>query len=209
MRLVYFDDGAELATKYARHRVRRGRQGRTATASTSTRTAATGPDLVKVSLQKQTATSGWTTVESSYFDPDFTTDKIKLTADGIDLGDDSSGRRRSTRLGDGVLGPGEDGAITPRVDGSLYLNNMAGVCARMKIYYWSADEELSRRSTARRVLTRRTASTRGPSTSRRSRRPGSTTSAWRWRPKGTNGSWNQVDNSAHAASDGAFLDAND
>ena len=27
--------------------------------------------------------------------------------------------------------------------------------------------------------------------------------------EGTNGSWNQVDNAAHTASDGAFLDAND
>ena len=27
--------------------------------------------------------------------------------------------------------------------------------------------------------------------------------------EGTNGSWNQVDNTAHTASDGAFLDAND
>ena len=27
--------------------------------------------------------------------------------------------------------------------------------------------------------------------------------------EGANGSWNQVDNTAHTASDGAFLDAND
>ena len=95
-------------------------------------------DLVKVSLQKQTATSGWTTVESSYFDADFTTDKIKLTADGIDLGDDWWGVGGPLGSATVSWAPGEDGAITPRVNGSLYLNNMAGVCARMKIYYWSA-----------------------------------------------------------------------
>ena len=141
MRLVYFDDGAELTTKYGGTVC--AEDGKAHTYSVDLNPYGSNrTDLVKVSLQKQTATSGWTTVESSYFDADFTTDKIKLTADGIDLGDDWWGV--GGPLGSATVSwtPGEDGAITPRVNGSLYLNNMAGVCARMKIYYWSADDDL-------------------------------------------------------------------
>ena len=87
MRLVYFDDGAEPPPNTAAPCAPRTARP-TATDVDLNPYGSNRTDLVKVSLQKQTATSGWTTVESSYFDADFTTDKIKLTADGIDLGDD-------------------------------------------------------------------------------------------------------------------------
>ena len=45
-------------------------------------------DLLKVSIQSQTAASGWSTVESKYFEPDVSPVKVRLTADGVDFGDD-------------------------------------------------------------------------------------------------------------------------
>ena len=208
MRLVYFDDGAELTTKYGGTVC--AEDGKAHTYSVDLNPYGSNrTDLVKVSLQKQTATSGWTTVESSYFDADFTTDKIKLTADGIDLGDDWWGVGGPLGSATVSWAPGEDGAITPRVNGSLYLNNMAGVCARMKIYYWSADEDLFATKYGGQVCS-----------------PDNGLHSWTvdlapftstqiddvyvaMETEGTNGSWNQVDNAAHTASDGAFLDAND
>ena len=208
MRLVYFDDGAELTTKYGGTVC--AEDGKAHTYSVDLNPYGSNrTDLVKVSLQKQTATSGWTTVESSYFDADFTTDKIKLTGDGIDLGDDWWGV--GGPLGSATVSwtGGEDGAITPRVNGTLYLNNMAGVCARMKIYYWSADNDLLATKYGGQVCS-----------------PDNGLHSWTvdlapftstqiddvyvaMETEGTNGSWNQVDNAAHTASDGAFLDAND
>ena len=42
-------------------------------------------DLLKVSLQKETAADGWSTVETDYFETNIPTDKVRLSADGVDL----------------------------------------------------------------------------------------------------------------------------
>jgi hypothetical protein len=95
---------------------------------------------LKVSLQKETA-AGWSTVESGYFEPNIPTDKVRLSADGVDFGDDWFGLGSTTGSGTLSWEQGDGGMITPRLRGYLHLNNMAGVCARMKLVYRNSSWE--------------------------------------------------------------------
>ena len=92
-------------------------------------------DLLKVSIQSQTAASGWSTVESKYFEPDVSPVKVRLTADGVDFGDDWFVGSSTTGSDTLDWGQGDQATFMPRLRGYLHLNNMAGVCARMKLTY--------------------------------------------------------------------------
>lgn len=137
MRLVYFDDGEELTTRYGGTVCAEDGKAHTYHVSLNPYSSPR-IDLVKVSLQKQTARAGWTTVESKYFGPDFTADKVRLTSDGVDFGDGTWGI--GSPLGSGRMAwvRKEDGMITPRLTGGLFLNNMGGTCARMLMTYVDA-----------------------------------------------------------------------
>jgi hypothetical protein len=93
-------------------------------------------DLVKVSLQKETA-SGWSTVESDYFKPDIPSDKVYVDADGLDFGGDTWGINSPTGSAtlDWIQTEGME--LTPHLYGTLYLNKVAGLCARIDLTYMS------------------------------------------------------------------------
>jgi uncharacterized cupin superfamily protein len=137
MRMEYFENGASLNVKY----------GGTVCApdgKSNTWSVDLNPwsdpriDLLKVSLQKETAADGWSTVESDYFEPNIPTDKVRLSADGVDFGDDWFALGATTGSGTLSWQQGDGALITPRLQGYLHLNNMAGVCARMKLVYRNA-----------------------------------------------------------------------
>ncbi len=135
MRMEYFNDSVSITTKY----------GGTVCApdgKSHSYTVDINPygdpniDLVKVSLQKETA-SGWSIVESAYFKPTLDTTKVRLTADGVDFGDDYWGV--SSPIGSGTLewGQGEGMNLTPHLRGYIWLNNVAGLCARVDLTYFT------------------------------------------------------------------------
>jgi hypothetical protein len=110
-------------------------------------------DLVKVSVQKQTASSGsaFSIVESAYFSPSTAPDKVKITSPGVDFG----GWQFSSPLGipmgaaDLYWNRGDGAEITPRLIGDLWLNNVAGLCARMNLrYYTESGMYLTERATS-------------------------------------------------------------
>jgi hypothetical protein len=88
---------------------------------------------VKVSVQKQTAT-GWSTVDSSTYEADTHDDNVKITEDGVDFGSSSFGVGAPTGSGE-IDWDLDDGDVTPRLTGSLHLNNSSGVCARVNLRY--------------------------------------------------------------------------
>ena len=92
-------------------------------------------DLLKVSIQSQTAANGWSTIESKYFEPNVFAPKVRLTADGVDFGDDWFVGSSTTGSGTLDWGQGDQATFMPRLRGYLHLNNMAGVCARIKLTY--------------------------------------------------------------------------
>jgi len=153
MRMEYFNDGVSIATKVGAHYC--GADNKTWYYTIDLNNYSDpNIDLVKVSLQKeQTANSGdWEIVESAYFSPTLEQDTVKLSSDGIDFGDGNWGV-------DGPLGSatvdwqqGEGMILTPRIRGYLYLNNVAGLCARIDMIYQShsatLDEEHSGRACA-------------------------------------------------------------
>ena len=88
-------------------------------------------DLVKVSLQKETA-SGWSTVESYYFKPNLPSDKVFHDANGVDFGGDTLGIDSPVGSATVDWTQGEGMNLTPHLRGTLYLNNVAGLCAESK-----------------------------------------------------------------------------
>jgi hypothetical protein len=90
-------------------------------------------DLVKVSVEKQTAADGWPIVESGYFKTDMPTRKVRLSPDGFDFGDDWFIGSSATGSGTLDWGQGDGALLTPHLKGYLHLNNVAGHCARMKL----------------------------------------------------------------------------
>jgi hypothetical protein len=135
MRMEYFDDSVSIATKYGG--IECGTDNRTYTYSVDLNPYVDpDTDLVKVSVQKEKASSDdWTIVESAYFKPTLVTDKIKMTSDGVDFGDEYWGIGAPTGSGTVEWEQGEGMNLTPHIHGTLYLNNVAGLCARLDIEY--------------------------------------------------------------------------
>jgi hypothetical protein len=88
---------------------------------------------VRVSVQKETV-SGWSTTASATYTANTFSDAVKITEDGVDFG--SSGFSLGQPTSDGwVSWDVDNGVVTPRLTGTLHLNNSSGVCARMNIRY--------------------------------------------------------------------------
>jgi hypothetical protein len=89
---------------------------------------------VLVQLEKETV-SGWFVVDNEVFYANTFADDVKITEDGVDFGATNtfltSGPTDSGSLSWGLV----DGQSTPRLIGSIYLNNSSGVCARMNLRY--------------------------------------------------------------------------
>jgi hypothetical protein len=140
MRMEYFNDSVSLTTKY----------GGTVCApdsETNEWTVDMNPygsasiDLVKVSVEKETP-SAWSIVESAYFKPTLSTDKVRLTADGVDFGDDWFVGSATTGSGTMDWEEGEGMNLTPHLRGYLHLNNVAGLCARVSLRYYDESDGL-------------------------------------------------------------------
>jgi hypothetical protein len=89
---------------------------------------------VLVQLEKETV-SGWFVVDSEVFVANTFDDSVKITEDGVDFG------ATNTFLVTGPTGSGSlhwglvNGQVTPRLTGSIYINNSSGVCSRMNLRY--------------------------------------------------------------------------
>jgi hypothetical protein len=89
---------------------------------------------VLVQLEKETV-SGWFVVDNATFTANTFDDSVKITEDGVDFG------ATDTFFLSGPTGSGTmhwtliDGKVTPRLTGSIYLNNSSGVCSRMNLRY--------------------------------------------------------------------------
>lgn len=90
---------------------------------------------VDVAVMKDTATGEFVATSGAYT-PNTFPDKVKITEDGVDFGD--SVFVLSAPTGSGLVTWGlDDGAVTPRLTGTLHLNNSSGACARMNLRYLS------------------------------------------------------------------------
>lgn len=95
-------------------------------------------DEVRVSIEKLTAIKDWTIVGSQRRKLVPIRYKVKITEDGFDFGG-------KTFLGSGPTNSGEvtwtwKGAqVSPRITGTLHINNAATACARMRIEYFKGD----------------------------------------------------------------------
>jgi hypothetical protein len=98
-------------------------------------------DLLKVSVEKQTASGGssFSIVESTYVSPSTWPDGIEITSKGVDFGGGtfSTFTSEPTEYGSVYWNRGDSGEITPRLMGYIWLNNVAGLCARMNLKYYT------------------------------------------------------------------------
>lgn len=96
-------------------------------------------DEVRVSIEKLTATKDWTIVGSQRQKLVPVRDKVKITEDGFDFGG-------QTFVGSGPTNSGEviwtwgGGQVSPRLTGTLHINNAATACARIRIEYFREDD---------------------------------------------------------------------
>jgi hypothetical protein len=133
MRMEYFDNSESLTVQYGGTVCADDGRSHTWTVDLDPYADAR-IDLVKISLEKQTA-AGWSTVESGYYKPNIAPDKVRLSADGVDLGDDWFVGSATTGSATLDWGQGDGALLTPHLQGYLHLNNIAGVCARVKLVY--------------------------------------------------------------------------
>ncbi len=96
---------------------------------------------VEISLMRQFASSGWSSVGSKTVTVGPYADAVKLTTNGFDFGSDAF-------LGSGPSGSGtltwrwtSDG-IEPHLDGTLHLTDVAGACARVRLDDYDVDGDL-------------------------------------------------------------------
>jgi hypothetical protein len=140
LRMEYFHNGASIATKY-------GGSVCAADGKTHDYSVDLDPysdptiDLLKVSIEKQTASGGpdFSIVESTYVSPATWPDAIKITSKRVDFGGDKFSTLTSepTRYGSVYWNRGDSGDITVRLMGYIWLNNEAGICARMNLKYYT------------------------------------------------------------------------
>lgn len=103
--------------------------------------ASTKINQIRVSIEKLTATKEWTTVGSQTITLGPIEDRVKITKDGFDFGGDTFLVGAPTNSGV-VTWVRSEGRVTPRLVGTLHINNAASVCARMRIAYLSATATL-------------------------------------------------------------------
>ena len=98
-------------------------------------------DKVRVSIEKLTATKDWTMVGSQTQKLKAIHDKVKITEDGFDFGGDSFVAGAPTGSGE-VIWTWSGAQATPRLIGTLHINNSASACARIRIEYFNVDNTL-------------------------------------------------------------------
>jgi len=95
-------------------------------------------DNVRVSLETKTASHDWSILDDVYSPPQPPSDKVRLHAKGFDFGNGTYDTVTKQTSGSGTMywNRGDNGAAySPRVMGTLFLNGVAGVCARMHLIY--------------------------------------------------------------------------
>ena len=95
----------------------------------------TDPNIksLKVAIEDEDAT-GWSTATYATYYAVPPTDAVRITASGADFG--ASGFALGEPVGNGWLQWNlEDGRLTPKLMGTLHLNNVASQCARMNLRY--------------------------------------------------------------------------
>jgi hypothetical protein len=94
-------------------------------------------DTLKVSIQNKTASHDWSFLDEAYSSLQPPSDFVEVEADGFDFGgDDWSWVTSQTENAAKVYwNRGDDAKYTPRVMGTLWLHNVAGVCARIHLRY--------------------------------------------------------------------------
>ncbi len=141
IRMEYFDNGTSISTKYGGSVCAPDGKAHSYNVDLDP-FKSSKTDLLKVSVQKKTASKDWSIVESAYFKPTTSNDKVGIAAQGVDLGDvfytidpSLSSATMTWKQGDGTT-------ITPWLYGGLYLDNMAGDCARVRLTYYTTGGKL-------------------------------------------------------------------
>ncbi|MGB0909223.1 MAG: hypothetical protein ACPGYT_02580 [Nitrospirales bacterium] len=93
---------------------------------------------VKISIERLDASGLWKAVRSEVFVLPTIQKDVYIVADGFDFGGKAFFAGGPTNTGDATF-IWSGGKVTPRVTGTLYINNAAGACARMKIEYYQDD----------------------------------------------------------------------
>jgi hypothetical protein len=140
MRMEYFHKGASIAVRYG---------GTVCAPNGNTHYydvdlspwSSPDIDLLKVSVEKQTAAGGsdFSIVESAYVSPGTTADNVEFTSKGVDFGGSQWSWATAEPTGPASLywNRGDGAEITPRLMGYIWLNNAAGTCARMNLRYYT------------------------------------------------------------------------
>jgi hypothetical protein len=140
MRLEYFHNGASIATKYGGSVCAPDGKAHEYNVDLDPYSDPT-IDLLKVSVEKQTASGGsdFSIVESTYVSPATWPDAIEITSQGVDFGGGKFSTLTSepTEYGSVYWNRGDSGDITVRLMGYIWLNNVAGLCARMNLKYYT------------------------------------------------------------------------
>ena len=94
-------------------------------------------DNMRVSLKTKTASHDWSILDSAYSPPQPPSDQVHLHSEGFDFGDNYWSWVTGETGGSGIMpwNQGDGASYTPRLIGTLWLNNVAGVCARMHLIY--------------------------------------------------------------------------
>lgn len=95
-------------------------------------------DKVRVSVEKLTATKDWAIVGSETQVLKKIHDKVKITEDGFDFGGRTFVAGAPTDSGE-VIWTWSGAQVSPRLTGTLHVNNSASACARIHIEYFKVD----------------------------------------------------------------------
>jgi hypothetical protein len=138
VRLEYFHDGKSIAVKYGGSEC--APDGKTHFYNVDLAPySSPDTDLLKVSVEKQTAAGGpsYSIVESAYVSPGTMPDDVLLHSKGVDFGGGSWSPVTGEPTNHASLywNRSGAGAIAPRLIGYIWLNNVAGLCARVNLRY--------------------------------------------------------------------------
>jgi hypothetical protein len=98
-------------------------------------------DKVRVAIEKLTATKDWTVIGSQTHKLKKIHDKVKITEDGFDFSGKTFAAGVPTNSGE-VIWTWGGAQVSPRVTGTLHINNSAAARARMRIEYFKVDDTL-------------------------------------------------------------------
>ncbi len=92
-------------------------------------------DEVRISIEKLTASKDWTIVGSQRRRLSPVIDTVKISEDGFDFGGQTFAGSGPTNSGK-VVWTWSGAQVSPRLTGTLHVNNAATACARMRIEYF-------------------------------------------------------------------------